>query len=251
MRLFAMLLSLSVLALGGVAAARTDQPSGPAVGFSFDSGTTVWVFPHLFHLDASNTSSITVTNHSQNVTIDLDIDFRTQVGDEIAEVNVQVAPRATRSFPLADTVDEGFVGTAVIFCGGDPCLAVGTWEFDFGEDNRFLVGVPPSSATTSDTEWATVTNDPTGSFAVAVFNNTFNDNDCTLRHYNDFGDSALTEEFTLASAAQRAAFTQVPEGFTGRTEVSCEGNVWVTTVVQSPANGFPTVGFPMKLTPEP
>lgn len=169
MRLFAMLLSLSVLALGGVAAARTDQPSGPAVDFSFDSGTTVWVFPHLFHLDASNTSSITVTNHSQNVTIDLDIDFRTQVGDEIAEVNVQVAPRATRSFPLADTVDEGFVGTAVIFCGGDPCLAVGTWEFDFGEDNRFLVGVPPSSATTSDTEWATVTNDPTGSFAVAVF----------------------------------------------------------------------------------
>ncbi len=203
------------------------------------SNTTVWVLPHLFHIDPANTSAIQVTNHSATETIDLNIGLRNQAGQGAMNITAQVAPRATRNFPL-DTLNEGFVGTAVVFCNGAPCLTLGTWEFDFGGSDQFRVGIPAVSAQFVDSQWATATFDPTGNFALAVFNDLFTEAACTLRYFNEFGDPAGTEAFMLPGVGQRADFASVPAGFVGRAEVDCDGSVWVATVAQSPTNGFPT-----------
>ena len=109
------------------------------------ANTTVWVLPQLFNLDAANTSSIQVTNHSTTDTASLTIALRDQGGGAAVEqISAQLAPRATRNFPL-NIVPLGYVGPAVVVCSR-PCLVLGTWEFDLGGTKQFRVGIPALSA---------------------------------------------------------------------------------------------------------
>lgn len=203
------------------------------------ANTTVWVLPQLFNLDAANTSSIQVTNHSTTDTASLTIALRDQGGGAAVEqISAQLAPRATRNFPL-NIVPLGYVGPAVVVCSR-PCLVLGTWEFDLGGTKQFRVGIPALSARFRDNQWATATFDSSGNFALAVFNDSGGANACTQRYFNEFGDPVGTENFELPGVGQRAAFANVPTGFIGRAEISCASDVWVVTVAQSPLNGFPT-----------
>ncbi len=240
-------LLFSILLNGGSLGLLGGEKKKPEVS-ALQAGTTTWVLSHLFHLDAGNTSSIIVTNHSTSDTVQLRIAIRSQAppgSNPEEEVIAQVAPQGTRRFDLGDIVTEGFVGTAVVFCGA-PCLTTAIWNFDLNA-NRFAVGVPATQASAgSSSTWATSTFDPDGRFALAVFNNAFSATDCEIRHFNEFGDPVgdLTV-FTLEPVAQRAEFAQVPAGFVGRSVVDCDGSVWVTPVLQNPINGFPTVGSAM------